>query len=145
MTDTKAELRRKIAELLRWRVEKRVLSHSGEREWWVLITPSGEIFECDNGNLPRRVEEQYANELWEHTPDWPNDTGAAYQLCVDILEKLDEREARRWFNWSLVVSCGGVMFVLNNEEGRTIEEYTALGYASEALALLALEALERRR
>lgn len=130
-----AALNRAIAEKLGWRVEQRTLSHSGAMLWYVLVRPDGTTYECEDDTLPRQLDATNAKYLWEYTPDWANDVGAALELAIEHTPDDGLLSIGRFFSgdYSVHYSAGAYHDIVLSARGDT------LALALARLALLALE------
>lgn len=135
---TPDELRREIAERLGYTLKKK---NKGEDLIFTILSPKNHIIRQATVKEDTLLAEAlvWLNLPHWHIPDWPNDTGAAYLLCVDVLDRLNESDPRSMWNFE----TGTASVSLNRLAygGGIRDSYGQDGRDAEALARLALLAL----
>lgn len=137
----KQELRRNLSTVLGWKLEHRhypdtldgMEVHVRTPEWFA-IRPDGSEVNLQCSDLHSKVA------YWEIVPDWPGDAGAAYLLCLDVLDRLNAKHPDNMWQFTANDCC--VSFELLVHGGGIWDSYGADRRDAIGMCEIALAALE---
>ena len=106
-------------------------AHGGYWDYW---------HETSNVFHPSLTEEQYLDALYASLPYWEQDIGAAFELCLSVLEALNNQDTPDVFLFEVsTVACWCARYALTGVYIDSIA--TVEGNSARALSELALMAL----